>query len=195
MSRMRRPADWQRDLARARRAERELMEVLREDGRLQNLSDHTAEFDRLDISFRYLGIGPVQVDLKEKLRPTSRGLAGMWPEVKPADLFVLDETVYRRIVWHGGGGYLIVHDHPHERWAIFGPWELTLGPRLRYRRRERKATEFFKGKLLLDLTTAGSLSREFRVDHLLAVVERSRAQRDDVDAVPVSKRPLPVVGT
>ena len=194
MSRARRPADWERDLSGARRAERDLLEVFRKDARLQDLGDHTREFDRLDFSFRYMGTQSVQVDLKEKLRPTSRGLAGLWPEVSPADLFVVDETVYRRIVWHGGGGYLIVHDHPGARWAIFGPWELTLGPRVRYRRRERKATEFLKGKLLLDLTTAGSLSRDFRVDDLLAVLERSTAQRDAVEAVPVGTRSVPVVG-
>ena len=49
-------------------------------------------------------------------------------------MFILDETVYRRIVWQGGGGYLAVHDLPGSRWAFFGPWELTLGPKIRYNR-------------------------------------------------------------
>jgi hypothetical protein len=192
MSRQRRPQDWQRDLAAARAAEAALAEELRADPRVEGFADHTTAFDRLDFSFVYSGL-PVQVDLKEKIRPTSRGLAALWPEVPPEHLFVLDETVYRRIVWHGGGGYLIVHDHPQRRWAIFGPWELTLGPRTRYRRHGRtEASTFLKGKILLDLRTAARSATEFEVGDLLDVIEASRAQRDAVDAV--AGRDLPRVG-
>jgi hypothetical protein len=192
MSRRRRPQDWERDLAAARAAETALAERLRADPRLEALADHTSAFDRLDFSFVYSGL-PVQVDLKEKIRPTSRGLAALWPEVPPPHLFVLDETVYRRIVWHGGGGYLIVHDHPGARWAIFGPWELTLGPRTRYRRfGETETSSFFKGKILLDLRAAARSAPDFSVDDLLAVIEASRAQRDSVDAVVAAE--LPRVG-
>lgn len=189
MSRRRRPQDWERDLAAARAAEAALAEKLRADPRLEGFADHTSAFDRLDFSFVYLGL-PVQVDLKEKIRPTSKGLAALWPEVPPQDLFVLDETVYRRIVWHGGGGYLVVHDHPGSRWATFGPWELTLGPRTRYRRYGQTETSaFFKGKILLDLRSAARSAPAFSVDDLLAVIEASRAQRDAVDAVAATELP------
>jgi hypothetical protein len=189
MSRRRRPQDWQRDLAASRAAEADLAERLRADPRLENLADHTSAFDRLDFSFVYSGL-PVQVDLKEKIRPTSQGLAALWPDVPPRHLFVLDETVYRRIVWHGGGGYLVVHDHPGSRWAIFGPWELTLGPRTRYRRYgETETSSFFKGKILLDLRAAARSARDFSVDDLVAVIESSRAQRDAVDAVASAELP------
>jgi hypothetical protein len=192
MSRRRRPQDWERDLAAARAAEAALAERLRADPRLDGFADHTSAFDRLDFSFVYSGL-PVQVDLKEKIRPTSRGLAALWSAVPPQHLFVLDETVYRRIVWHGGGGYLIVHDHPGSRWAIFGPWELTLGPRTRYRRfGETETSSFFKGKILLDLRAAARSAADFSVDDLLAVIEASRAQRDSVDAVVAAD--LPSVG-
>jgi hypothetical protein len=116
----------------------------------------------------------------------------MWPEVAPEDLFILDETVYRRIVWQGGGGYLAVHDHPGGRWVLFGPWELTLGPRLRYERWGRRAgPEFAKGKLLLDLSAGAHEAQEFRVDDLLGVIERSIGGRDAVYAV--AARGLPQI--
>jgi hypothetical protein len=193
MARGRRPEDWQRDLDTARASEDELHAILAADPRLENLENHTLAFDRLDFSFIYAGL-PVELDLKEKRSRTSEGLAGLWPEVPREHLFVLDETVYRRVVWHGGGGYLVVHDHPGSRWAIFGPWELTLGPRRRYERWETRLTTFKKGKILLDLRTAAHTGGGFSVDALLQVVGRSRAQRDQVDSVAIPGEDLPEIG-
>ena len=70
---------------------------------------------------------------------------------RPKGLVHPDETVYRRIVWQGGGGYLAVHDLPGSRWAFFGPWELTLGPKVRYNRWIEKSpgNRLRKGKLLI----------------------------------------------
>ncbi|MFN2525521.1 MAG: hypothetical protein ABR505_04565 [Actinomycetota bacterium] len=195
MARGRRAEDWRRDLESARPREIELGRILATDPRVAEFEDHTRSFDRLDYSFTYRG-ARVHLDLKEKIRATSRGLASLWPEVAPRDLFVIDETVYRRIVWQGGGGYLAVHDHPGERWLIFGPWELTLGPRRRYTRwGERGSGAFPKGKVLLDLTTAAAAAAEFSVDLLLQVVERSRAQRDEVGAVAILGQTLPEIGS
>lgn len=193
MARGRRPDDWKRDLEGARPAEAALGTVLASDPRLENLQDSTAARDRLDFSFDYLG-ETVQLDLKEKRTPTSAGLASLWPEVPPEHLFVLDETVYRRIVWHGGGGYLVIHDHPQARWAIFGPWELTLGPRRRYQRWERLTTTFRKGKILLDLRSSAHEAQQFAVSDLLAVVTRSRRQRDEVASIPIAGEEIPEVG-
>ena len=193
MTRARRAQDWERDLTAARAAENALAEILRRDPRIEDLIDRTKAFDRLDFGFRYQTM-PVELDLKEKIRPTSAALASLWPDVAPANLFVVDETVYRRIVWHGGGGYLVVHDHPGARWAIFGPWELTLGPRRRYRRwGDTGSGPFAKGKLLLDLDAAARVDPEFSVDALLEVVDRSMADRDAVDAVGAAPA-LPEVG-
>ena len=193
MTRARQAHDWKRDLTAARAAEESLAEILRRDPRVEDLIDRTKAFDRLDFGFRYRTM-PVELDLKEKIRPTSKALASLWPEVAAANLFVVDETVYRRIVWHGGGGYLVVHDHPGARWAIFGPWELTLGPRRRYRRwGDTGSGPFAKGKLLLDLGAAARLDADFSVDALLEVVDRSVADRDAVDAVGATQG-LPEVG-
>ena len=194
MSRTRRPDDWQRDLLLAKEGEAEIAEVLAGDPRLEGFEDHTEEVDRLDFSFEYRGL-EVDVDLKEKRQRYSPGVAELWPDVLPRDLFIVDETVYRRIVWRGGGGYLIVHDHPEDRWAIFGPWELTLGPRLRYQRwGRRKGGGFLKGKILLDLSAAGFVWPEFRVDDLLWLIDRSTTKRDAVEAVATRRQDLPELG-
>lgn len=193
MTRARRPGDWDRDLERAKLGERELSSHLRADVRITDLEDHTLDFDTLDFSFTYGG-RRVYLDLKEKLRRYSGGIAGLWPEVPAPDLFIADETVFRRIVWQGGGGYLVVHDHPERRWAIFGPWELTLGPRVRYQRRGVRTTEFLKGKVLLNLGAAAAHCSSFSVDVLLEVVADSVRRRDEVGAVPIPGEVLPVVG-
>lgn len=194
MPRARRPEDWNRDLSHAREAEEELAAILAGDTRLENFEDHTAEVDRLDYSFDYGGLR-VEVDLKEKLQRYSPGIGELWAEVPPQDLFIVDETVYRRVVWQGGGGYLIVHDHPEDRWVFFGPWELTLGPRRRYQRwGQRKGASFLKGKILLNLGAAARVSRGFKVDDLLAVIHQSADGLEAVDAVATKLQDVPEVG-
>lgn len=191
--RARRPQDWERDLAHARAAEAELAQMLAADSRLDDFVDNSSEVDRLDYSFSFGG-ARVEVDLKEKLQRYSPGIASLWPELPPQDLFVVDETVYRRVVWQGGGGYLVVHDHPEERWAIFGPWELTLGPRVRYQRWGRRRESFLKGKILLSLTAAARVSRSFAVDDLLWVILRSSEARDALEAVATKGQEVPELG-
>ena len=194
MVRARRPQDWDRDLAQARLAEAELAAIFAADSRIDDFVDNSGEVDRLDYSFTYGGIR-VEVDLKEKLQRYSLGLAALWPDLPPQDLFVVDETVFRRVVWQGGGGYLVVHDHPEERWAIFGPWELTLGPRVRYQRwGQRRGESFLKGKILLNLATAARVSRTFSVDDLLWVILRSSESRDALEAVATKGEDVPELG-
>ena len=193
MSRSRRPEDWERDLQAARSGEAQLLSILLADPRLNDVQDHTRSFEKLDYSFSYLS-EPVWLDLKEKIRPSSASLGGLWPEVARRDIFVIDETVYRRIVWQGGGGYLVVHDHPGERWVVFGPWELTLGPRRRFARRVQRTAETLKGKILLDLTT-GVPSEQFSLDVVLGVVERTRKWRDQIQPVEISNYPVPKAGS
>ena len=194
MVRARRPDDWDRDLAQARAAEAELAAVLAADSRLDDFVDSSGGVDKLDYSFSFGGTR-VHVDLKEKLQRYSPGISSLWPDVPPQDLFVVDETVYRRIVWQGGGGYLVVHDHPEERWAILGPWELTLGSRVRYQRWGRRRGEsFLKGKILFDLTKAARVARSFTVDDLLWVILRASEQRDAVEAVATKEEALPELG-
>lgn len=194
MVRARRAQDWDRDLANARPGEADLAGILAADSRLDDFVDNSDAVDKLDFSFTFGG-ARVDIDLKEKRQRYSLGIAELWPEVAHQDLFVVDETVYRRVVWQGGGGYLVVHDHPEERWAIFGPWELTLGPRRRYQRwGQRRGESFLKGKILLDLTAAARVSRSFSVDDLLWVILKSSDARDAVEAVATKTQVIPELG-
>lgn len=194
MTRSRRPEDWDRDLVGARASERALAEALSNHPRVQSLKDHTAAYDLLDFSFTFEQ-ERVSVDIKEKRQPYSRGISSLWPVVRPSNLFILDETVYRRIVWQGGGGYLVVRDHPENRWALFGPWELTLGPAVRYQRWGDKGDQKFrKGKILLNLSAAAMVAERFAVDDLLRVIEDSRASVQSVEAIATKEQSIPDVG-
>ena len=194
MTRSRRPDDWGRDLEGARASERALAKALSGHPGIHSLTDHTDAFDLLDFSFT-VGRERVFVDIKEKRQPYSQGINGLWPTVESSNLFILDETVYRRIIWQGGGGYLVVRDHPEERWALFGPWELTLGPRLRYQRwGQRGDSGFLKGKILLNINAAAVVSERFSVDDLLQVIEDARKRVQSVAAVATTEQPIPVVG-
>jgi hypothetical protein len=129
--------------------------------------------------------------------PYSAGIRKLWPDRRPEDLFIMDETVFRRIVWQGGGGYLAVHDLPGRRWVFFGPWELTLGHRRRYNRWVEKTAgrALLKGKILLDLSTAPVTKPSFDVAAVGEVVDHSRAGRDQLAGIQIDKDPLPEVGT
>lgn len=192
LSRPRRPEDWERDLRNAKLPEDLFAAELEGDPRLIGLERHTDSFDKLDFSFEHAG-RRIWVDLKEKRQSYSAGIQSLWEDVPESFLFIVDEIVYRRIVWQGGGGYLVVHDYPGTRWAIFGPWELTLGPRRRYEREETKKTTFLKGKILLDLRAAALLRSYFSIDELLHVVDRSVEQLKKVQAVATNTLDLPQV--
>lgn len=194
MQRARRAEDWERDLRVARDAEEAFAAELRADHRLEGFEGHTESHDQLDFSFLHGG-RRVWIDLKEKLQPYSYGVRELWIDVPASCLFILDETVYRRIVWQGGGGYLVLHDHPGDRWAIFGPWELALGPRVRYQRWGQKSGgRFLKGKILLDIRAAAHQARNFSVDDLLWVIDRSAAEREAVEAIATRMQDVPELG-
>jgi hypothetical protein len=194
MTRARRPQDWERDLAAARSIEAAVASILESSPLVTGLVDHTAEFDRLDFSFSWKG-AQVWLDVKEKRQPYSAGITGLWPQCLPSDLFIVDETVFRRVVWQGGGGYLAVHDVPGARWVFFGPWELTLGSKRRYNRWIEKASghPVRKGKILLDLSSATVIDAAFTVEAVGRVVDASRAAREQVAGVELGGE-LPEVG-
>lgn len=185
MARARRAGDWERDLAGARQTEQLVANALHGDRRIEDLEDCTAAFDRLDFAFRYRGQA-IAVDVKEKLQRYSQSVQHLWPAVAEQDLFIVDETVYRRVVWQGGGGYLAIHDAPCERWVIFGPWELTLARHVRYGRwGQRNADSFLKGKLLFDLSAGANAGDHFDVDLLTTTITQSSRWRDRVEPYPI----------
>lgn len=193
MTRARRPEDWAVDLANARAVEQQVGDLLRADRRLAEVDDRTTRFDELDFRFRYGGMF-VTVDVKEKRQSYSKGIRDLWPELPEPEMFVVDETVFRRVVWQGGGGYLLIHDAPSGRWVVFGPWELTLGRKLRYGRWGRRAgPDFLKGKLVVDLRT-GRQGPEASVDLILDSIKQSTVWRNRVEPYPVPGVPIREIG-
>lgn len=194
VSRARESSDWDNDLAAARPLERKVHAALDNHPRISHLADYTSEMDALDFHFRFER-ADVHLDLKEKWQRSGAQTADLWPETPRDELFVVDETAFRKLVWEQGLGYLLVHDRPRQRWHVFGPWELCLGPRRRFDRLgNRTGQDFLKGKLLLDFRTASATTSELEIDALLKVVRESRAALHRVRAIPVrSEADLPVL--
>lgn len=194
VARARQASDWEVDLAAARAIEQHVHQALGDDGRIRELQDRTASFSELDFSFAFQG-RPITLDVKEKRQPYSAGVWRLWEEVAEANIFIVDETVFRRVVWQGGGGFLAIRDLPVGRWCYFGPWELILGRHLRYARwGQRNERPFLKGKLLVDLQGAASQSENFSITELLRVVENSARWRDKPEPYPVRGAKLREIG-
>src|SRR4051812_29682804 len=131
MSRAREPSDWDVDRNAARSTEEQVRAALEQHPLTSHVSDFTGEFDEPDFRFRLDG-QDVRLEVKAKLQEYSREYVDLWPDVVPEDLFILDETSYRHLVWGDGLGFVVVDDQPMSRWHVFGPWELCLGPRRRF---------------------------------------------------------------
>ena len=171
-----------------------MYEVLAGDPRIRELKDRTSSFDELDFSFTFHA-RTITLDVKEKRQRYSAGVARTWPSVAENDLFVVDETVFRRVVWQGGGGFLAIRDVPGRRWCYFGPWELTLGDHKRYGRwGQRYDRPFLKGKLLVDLRGAAAETVEFNVSELLRAVQSAERWRDRPEPYPINGARLHEVG-
>ena len=194
MTRARMPEDWGRDLAAAREVEARVHAALLAHPEISHLSDFTGEMDVLDFEFQFER-QKVQVDAKAKMSRLSAEFVELWPEAPRDELFIVDETSFRELVWKEGLGYLLVEDQPRHRWHVFGPWELCLGPRRRFERLgNKKGSEFLKGKLLLDFRTASRTTAELDIDALLDVVRQSRVALRQVRAVPIrTQDELPVL--
>jgi hypothetical protein len=104
VARARQASDWEVDLAAARALEQQVYQLLVGDPRLRELEDNTGSFAELDFSFAFNG-RPITLDVKEKRQPYSTGVRRLWEEVAENNLFIVDETVFRRVVWQGGGGF------------------------------------------------------------------------------------------
>ncbi len=194
MAHARQASDWEVDLAAARAVERQVFQALAAEYRIRDLQDRTASLAQLDFSFTFRGRS-ITLDVKEKRQHYSSGVGQLWGQVLEKNLFVVDETVFRRVVWQGGGGYLAIRDMPGGKWCYFGPWELTLGDHVRYARwGKRYDRSFLKGKLLVNLEGAAAQTTELDVTELLRVVESSERWRDKPEPYPIHGARLREIG-
>lgn len=192
-ARPRREDDWSRDLEAAREEEQRVADALRAHPLVSRFLDLTTS---MDVDFEFVFERQVvQVDLKEKHSPLSSEYCEVWPEVPPADLLLVDEVSWRKLMWREGMGYLLIRDHPSSRWCVLGPWELALSPHRRLERLGDKGNgEFAKGKLLFDLRSAAATTQELDTDALLHVVRQSRESLRKVESLPVrTGDPIPTI--
>ena len=165
------PGDWTFDLANRRALEARVEAALRCHPGLDLTSSSTHSFDQLDFQLVGPGERAVQLELKAKLQPLSRGWRQLRPDVEPDDLFVLAELSLRKVVDVGRLGCLLVRDEPLKRWVLWSAGDLLVASRVRTTRTLRKsAIPVEKGKLLLDLSEA-ALRCTRLVDALDALVD------------------------
>lgn len=159
--------------------------------RIGDLSEQT---ETPDFEFQFEG-KRVGLEVKAKRQPYSQDYCDLWPELRPDQLFILDELCLRKLFHEHGMGYLLVHDHVRHGWVIYGPWHLFYGPNRGFERMGDKGRgRFAKGKLLIDLAVAEPIGPQLDLDVVLDVVRAARAATSSVAAVRVRGRgPLPVI--
>lgn len=194
MTRARRSPDWELDLDRGREDEGEFRRALQSFG-IALVQDSTSAFNAMDFLVNVRG-RPRWIDVKGKWSDYSHEIRALWPEVPPAELFVIDETAFRRVVWLGSAGYMAVHDHRARRWVFLGPWELTLSESRRYQRRGHLHAAFLKGKLLLDLRcSAWQSAKTPDIQVLLDLFVATDAALRQIQSVRFpNESPVPILG-
>lgn len=153
--------DWLIDLAARTGLESTVERSLRDHPRLELQACSTDAYDRLDFQLTPAGRRgqTIELELKAKLQPLSKGWRDLRPDVDPADLFVLDELALRKILDAGRYAFLLVRDVPQDRWVLWSAGDLLVASRVRHARRLQKSrTPRLKGKLLFDLSEAGFAS-------------------------------------
>ena len=188
--RERQSSDWVIDLNGRHGIEAQVEHALSIHPTLTLLKASTTSFDRLDFQVLSAGEQLVQVELKAKRQPLSKGWRDLRPEVRPEDLFVLDELALRKIVDAGRYAFLLVRDIPQARWVLWSVGSLLVASRARHARAlDRGAGTRLKGKLLFDLSEAGFATTDLRA--ALDEVERTARL---VDARWTDIAPWPTLG-
>ncbi len=145
------PSDWATDLAGRRHLESRFGQGLQQHRRLRVVADDTDRYDTPDYLIDVSGVGRASVELKAKWQSYRSGWTRHRPDIAEPELFILDELALRKIVAAGRHSYLVVHDHPTNRWRIFGTTDLVLAPKVRVARRLEGRRPTTKGKVLIDL--------------------------------------------
>lgn len=175
--RERRSSDWVVDLNGRHGIEAQVEHALAGHPSLTLLKASTTSFDRLDFQVLSATEQLVQVELKAKRQPLSKGWRDLRPEVPPQDLFVLDELALRKIVDAGRYAFLLVRDVPTARWVLWTVGDLLVASRARHTRAlDRGAGTHYKGKLLFDLGEAGLATHDLGV--ALDAIERTTRRLD-----------------
>jgi hypothetical protein len=166
------PADWAQDLAQRHPLEEGVAAGIQNHPALTLLGRSTSSLHRLD--YQLLGPGErlIEIELKAKRQPYV-GWADLAPGVDEPDVMLLDELALRKVVDAGRYAFLLVRDLPSRRWAVWSTADLVLCSKVRATRRLAVGVDRSKGKLILDLREAASLTTDL-VSALSAVVSLTR---------------------
>jgi hypothetical protein len=175
--RERNSSDWVIDLNGRHGIEAQVEHALVAHPSLTLLKASTTSFDRLDFQVLSVTEQLVQIELKAKRQPLSKGWRDLRPEVRPENLFVLDELALRKVVEAGRYAFLLVRDIPQARWVLWTVGDLLVAGRARHARTlDRGAGTHLKGKLLFDLSEAGFVTHD--LGEALDAIERTTRRLD-----------------
>jgi len=185
--RARRPSDWTVDLSGRHELETEVRSALAAHPDLVLLRSSTNSLDRLDYQVEH-SKQFVELELKAKNQPLSRGWQRLRPEVREVDLFVVDELALRKITDAGRFAFLLVWDAPSKRWALWSSGDLLVASRRRHTRALDTPAGKTKGKLLFDISEAGhiDMSLEGALDALVVMADHLDLWWEDIAPWPPS---------
>jgi hypothetical protein len=185
--RPRRPSDWVADLGGRHELETEVRSALAARQDLVLLRSSTNSLDRLDYQLEY-SEQFVELELKTKNQRLSQGWQQLRPEVREADLFVMDELALRKITDAGRFAFLLVWDAPNARWALWSSGDLLVASRRRHTRALDTPAGKTKGKLLFDISEAGYIcaNLDAALDALVAVAAHLESWWQDIAPWPPS---------
>jgi hypothetical protein len=151
------------------------------------LRSSTNSLDRLDYQLEY-SEQFVELELKTKNQRLSQGWQQLRPEVREADLFVVDELAMRKITDAGRFAFLLVWDAPSQRWALWSSGDLLVASRRRHTRALDTPAGKTKGKLLFDISEAGYIgtSLEGALDALVIMAGHLNHWWQDIAPWPTS---------
>jgi hypothetical protein len=130
----------------------------------------------------------VELELKAKNQQLSQGWQQLRPEVREADLFVIDELALRKITDAGRFAFLLVWDAPSRRWALWSSGDLLVASRRRHTRSLDTPAGKTKGKLLFDISEAGCIARDLEgaLDALVVMADHLDRWWQDIAPWPSS---------
>ncbi len=157
--RPRRPSVWLEDLGGRHELETKVRSALASHRDLVLLLSSTNSLDRLDYQLECFEQF-IELELKAKNQRLSQGWQQLRPEVREADLFVIDELALRKITDAGRFAFLLVWDAPNKRWALWSSGDLLVATRRRHARALDTPAGKTKGKLLFDICEAGHIGTD-----------------------------------
>jgi hypothetical protein len=183
------PQDWKVDLVQRHSLEARVRNEIAAHPDLVLLSCSTSSTERLDYQVVGPGARMLQIELKAK-RQSYVGWARYRPGVDEKDVFILDELALRKLIDAGRYGFLLVHDMPGHRWAVWSNPDLVLTPKARVSRQLAVGSGAVKGKVLISFSDDAHLFQDLvhAIDFIAGISELVDARWTDIAPWPTPSR-------